>query len=374
MTASLTGQFSRQGTQALEGALAWARDANLAGGIYVASAGRRLSVEIKHYDDQSKAHVTAALYEKLVLADGVDLLLGPYSSVLTAAAAPVAERFQRVLWNQGGAADAIHQRGSRFIVGVLTPASRYFEGVLEMVREREPGTPRVAFLYSARGAFPQTVVSGAESYALRRGFEVVFKGHYQPPAPDLSQTLAEIEDAAPDVVLGVGRVQDDLSLARQLAGLPTRAKAIGLVAAGIQQFGDELADAATGFMGPSQWEPETACTPDYGPPASELARNHRMFAAERGDYPLAQAYAGGLVAQRCVEEAGTLDNLALREAASRLRFATFFGPFRIDPATGCQVGKSAVVVQWQGGGKMVVRPGVPGGRELLYPRRPGPGL
>ena len=71
---------------------------------------------------------------------------------------------------------------------------------------------------------------------------------------------------------------------------------------------------------------------------------------------MAQAYAGCLVAQRCVEAAGCLDNSKMRQAAERLDFTTFYGRFKIDPSTGRQVGHSMVVVRWRGDKKVVVWP------------------
>ena len=74
------------------------------------------------------------------------------------------------------------------------------------------------------------------------------------------------------------------------------------------------------------------------------------------DYPAAQAYAAGLIAQRCVEIAGTLDPVALRDAANRLRLTTLFGPYEIDRVTGLQTAHPMLVTQWQGGKKVVVWP------------------
>jgi branched-chain amino acid transport system substrate-binding protein len=71
---------------------------------------------------------------------------------------------------------------------------------------------------------------------------------------------------------------------------------------------------------------------------------------------MVQAYAAGLVAQKCIEVAESLDQPALRAAADALDFSTFYGPFKIDPATGRQVGGSVVLVQWQQGRKVIVWP------------------
>ena len=364
---SLTGQFSRQGVQALEGVAAWVRDANASGGIYVGTHGGRLPVQLKHYDDQSVAQTARAMTEKLILDDGVDLLLGPYSSVLTLAAAPVAEQFQRVLWNHGGASDRIYDQGFRWVVGILTPASSYLLGVIDLARERDPRARRLAILHSNRGSFPVAVASGVESYAAQQGYQIAFKGKVHPSTTDFSLTLEQLEKSEPDIVLGVGRIQDDLLLARQMVQRRIRAKAIALVAAGIGQFGEALGSSATGFMGPSQWEPGAAYAADYGPSSQELAERHVAFKPGGGDYALAQAYAAGLVAQRCTEEAGTLDNSVLREVVGRLEFTTFYGRFKLDQQTGCQLGRSVVIVQWQGDRKVIVWPRELRQADLFYP-------
>jgi branched-chain amino acid transport system substrate-binding protein len=82
----------------------------------------------------------------------------------------------------------------------------------------------------------------------------------------------------------------------------------------------------------------------------------RAHGATDVDYPMAQAYAGCLVLQRCLAAAGSLEQPALRQAANHLDFTTFYGRYRIDPATGRQLGHVMPVVQWQEGAKVVVWP------------------
>ena len=367
MVASLTGQFRGQGRQALEGATAWAADVNASGGIHVATHGKQLPVHLIYYDDRSRRAVAADMAGRLIAADGVDLLLGPYSSSLALAVAPVAERSQRALWNHGGASDRIYQQGYHWVVGVLSPASSYLHGIIDLVRELDPKASRLAVLRSERGSFPAQVALGAETAAAKRGFQTAFSAVYDSPAKDFSARLRELSNVGADLVIAVGRIEDDLLLAGQMAAGGFRTRAIALVAAGIAQFGQELGNLAEGFMGPSQWEPAAAYTPEYGPSAQELAHRHRMFNPGEGDYALAQAYAAGLVAQRCIEEAGTLDNGSLMETARRLDFTTFFGRFKIDPETGRQVGRSVVIVQWQRGCKVVVWPKELQEADPVYP-------
>ena len=356
MAVSLSGQFSSQGKQALQGASAWVQDTNADGGIYVASAGGRLPVDLTHYDDGSTVHGARSMTQRLIVEDGVDILLGPYSSVLTLAACSVAEEHGAVLWNHGGASDRIYEQGFRRCVGVLAPASRYLVGLVDVLLDRDPRPRSVAILHAQRGTFSPAVASGLEAEVARRGSEVVLKRAYPVPATDFSTLLDEVEDAEPDLVAGVGRIQDDIALARQIRSRGHRAEAVSLVVAGVAEFGRELGEQANGFMGPSQWEPAASYTPEYGPTADRLALRHPGFARGDADYAMAQAYAAGLVAGGCVEEAGSLDADALRKAAARLDFTTFYGRFRIDADTGRQVGRSVIIVQWQRGRKVVVWP------------------
>ena len=85
-------------------------------------------VSIIHYDDGSLADNCRQNTERLIQQDQVDLLFGPYSAGLTTAASDVAGSHERLLWNHGGAGDALYARGFRHVIGVLTPADRYLEG------------------------------------------------------------------------------------------------------------------------------------------------------------------------------------------------------------------------------------------------------
>jgi branched-chain amino acid transport system substrate-binding protein len=73
------------------------------------------------------------------------------------------------------------------------------------------------------------------------------------------------------------------------------------------------------------------------------------------EYPCAQAYAAVLVALRCVEESGSLDDGALLDAARSLRCTTFFGRFGLGD-DGRQSDHDLLVVQWRAGVKHVVWP------------------
>ena len=94
----------------------------------------------------------------------------------------------------------------------------------------------------------------------------------------------------------------------------------------------------------------------YGPSESDVLASLGRSTDLAPDYPMAQAYAGCLIAQRCIENSMSLDPAKLRIEASKLDFTTFYGRFKIDPATGRQLRHVMPVVCWRSGTKEIVWP------------------
>lgn len=353
LTVSMSGRYAHPGGQALVGAQAWVDDINRSGGLRIDEA---LPVRLVHYDDESSVRRCAELTERLLAHDRVDILLGPYSSGLALRAARVAEGHQHVIWNQGGASETIYQKGFDWVVGILTPPNRYFHGIVDMVRAQRPSARIVAIAHSTAGAFPREVASGAETRCRDQGFDSIRVHPYPAGTREFQPILEQIASDRPDLVLSVGRIEDDLRFAQQFARQVSGVEYVGLIATPLTHFSETLGAAAEEFIGPSQWEPDASFEPDYGPTSDEVL--NRLTARYPGgfDYPMAQAYAGCLVAQRCILEAGSLENSEVRRVASVLDFTTFYGRFRIDAASGRQMGHTMPVVRWRQGRKTVVWP------------------
>lgn len=370
LSASLTGQFETQGAQALAGLTAWADYVNENGGLPV-DGGQR-PVSLLHYDDGSMADNCRQNTERLIRQDRVDLLFGPYSAGLTTAAADVANEHERLLWNHGGAGDALYARGHRNVIGVLTPADRYLEGVLPLIRQVNPDANKAVILRIDTGAFARIAARTVETAAEEMGFTIDLDLRYRPSQFQFREIARHVGELGPDVVVAVGRIRHDIAAARALAGLPNRNR-IGMVvvvAAPIVEFAIALGRSVDGFVGPSQWEPQVSVsTPDVGPPPGtvmQLMERAGQASSVPVDYPMAQAFASGLVVQRSLEEAGSVDESALRQAAGDLDFTTFYGRFRIDE-DGRQIGRSVALVQRQEGRKVVVWPPEQAEAPLRWP-------
>ena len=109
LSLSLSGRFARLGHQIEDALRLFVADINAAGGVTLRA--ERGYFALRCHDDGSEQTRCAAIYRELCGGTGSDILLGPYSSELTAAAAPIAEERGRLLINHAGAADDLYQRG-----------------------------------------------------------------------------------------------------------------------------------------------------------------------------------------------------------------------------------------------------------------------
>jgi branched-chain amino acid transport system substrate-binding protein len=82
LSLSLTGPTAPAGKQVQVGLEIWRDDVNAKGGLL----GR--PVELVYYDDQANPANAPGIYAKLLSIDKVDLLIGPYSTNVIAAALP----------------------------------------------------------------------------------------------------------------------------------------------------------------------------------------------------------------------------------------------------------------------------------------------
>lgn len=365
-TLPLTGRYSYQGRESLCGLSLWVRHANEKGGIYVPSAGKSLPVELICNDDESDGKRVSQLFETLITETKADFLIGPYASSLCLEAVRVARKYNKTLWNYGGATDDVVREGAGCVVGTITPASRYYEGFLELIRELDGGPLNLALVYPSDSGFSRSVAEGAMGVAEKMGFKCS-RFTYKSGTSDLTPVLYNMERLGPDVVVSAGRTEDELLLASQMKRYGIGAKAIGMVAGGVDLFGESLGEGAEGFFAPTHWEPRVRILPDFGPRLDEFVSSYKRCYGRIPQFLAAQAYNIGIVIERSILYAGTLDDHEVRKAAFALSFKTFYGDFGLNPMTGEQIAHRMITVQWRGGTRVVVHP--PDQREThpLYP-------
>ncbi len=165
---SLTGSLNKEGKLTQEGYDFWVNYVNAHGGLKV--GGKRYKVAIKYYDDESKPANAAQLAERLIDQDHVNFILGPYGSGTTFTVAQMVERKKIVMVEGNGAAEKVFNQGFKYTFGVLSPAKRYLERVIEMALTIKP-RPKTLAISAASDAFSLEVQQGVVEYAKAHGID-----------------------------------------------------------------------------------------------------------------------------------------------------------------------------------------------------------
>jgi branched-chain amino acid transport system substrate-binding protein len=371
---SQSGNLSQESKKQTNGLLLWIKQVNERGGIPLAS-NLVVKFEPRFYDDRSDSEQAKAVYEKLIVEDKVAFLFGPYSSTLTDAVAPINDQYDKIMISAGAASDNIFKKSYSGIYQIYTPGSKYLTGAIDLLARQDPAAKRIAIVYQ-NDRFSTSVIASLKEYAETRGFEIVAFENYPSGTTDFEALIAQLALLKPDAILGGGHLLDGQAFARQAHERGLNPKYMALLVAPADTGFATLGEAAIGVIGPSQWEPQAKYQPDFGPSVSEFVQAYREAYGEEPTYHAAGGYAAGLVLEKALLTAGSLDPDKVTSALNRTSMITFFGPIRFEReelTRGLQIGHEMVYIQWQKQpdgslAKEIVWP--PGARtaEAIYPR------
>lgn len=365
---SLTGKTATEGRLVKVGYDLYVDQINARGGFKVGN--KTYKVAIKYYDDQSDANTSAKLYEKMINEDGIKLLLGPYSSGITFAASPVAEKYQLPMVAAHAAATTVYDRGFKYLFSTLTPVDQYTANMIKMAADAKPRAQRVALIHE-NALFPKASIDAAESQAKAAGLEVVYKEAYPTGTKDFSAMIEAMKARSPDVLIGAGYTGDMLIMARQTSEQKVPLKMIGFTLGPTSPgFVESLGAKAENLLEPTQWTPDLPWKDEiFGWTAPEYAALCKKAAGHDCDYHPPQSTAALQVYQRAIEKAGTLDPQKVRDALAQTNIMTAYGPIRFNDK-GQNIAKGMSVIQIQGGKPVVVFPTEGAKAKFVYPMPP----
>jgi len=356
-TASKTGKFNVEATRQIHGLSLWMEQVNAAGGVKLAD-GSVVKFAAKFYDDESKKERVQELYTKLINEDKADFLISPYSSGLTDASAVIAQQYKKIMITCGAASDTTYKKGYSLVYQTYTPASRYLTGALDLLAKMDPKAKTVAIVHE-KDKFSTDVVNALKAYAESKGFKVALFEGYEPGATDFAPFINKIP-AGVDAIMGGGHFADTSTFAKQLFEKGVKTKMVALLVAPPEDKFAELGDAATGVIGPSQWESTVKYSPEaaqkagieyFGISVANFTKGYKAKYKEDPTYHSAGGYVAGLLLQKAIETAGSTDTEKVKAALDKMNLMTFYGVIKFDTAKahGLQVGHDMVYVQWYRG-------------------------
>ncbi|HVD46286.1 MAG TPA: amino acid ABC transporter substrate-binding protein [Candidatus Limnocylindria bacterium] len=362
----LTGSLAKESLLTQQGYNLWQDWINSEGGIVV--NGVKHPVKIKYYDDTSNANQSAVLMQKLITGDKANFLLGPYGSAATATDAAIAEQNEIPMVEANGAAQSIFNQGYKYTFGVLSPANKYLQGVIDMAAALNPKPKTIAML-SADDNFSLEVAEGVNTYATTKGMNVVLYKKYKNGTTNLSAEVQAAKATNADIVLNSGHLQEAIAINKAAKEQKVNAKIFAYsVGPSTPDFITALGKDADYVYGGSQWTPQVKYTPAFYLSVAEYVAAYKAKYPGLGDpdYHVAESTAACLALQRAIENAGSLDPKKVRDALAALDVTVFFGQVKFD-SRGINIYKPMVVEQIQKGVHHTVFPADVADAQPMYP-------
>lgn len=322
----------------------WEKQVNERGGIL----GRRVEVIIR--DDRSDADAARAIYEDYTQHGQSDLVMGPFSSGITAAVAPIIDRNGYPMLAPGGAAESMWQKGYRNLFGIIPPAGRHAIGFLAVLADA--GIDSLAIVH-ADDPFSTVLAEETRKWLAEYGirltsFEKVVKGH-----ADLDAAAQTAHQSGARALLMAGHFDESVNMRRALKRIGwTPAAYYASVGPGLDKYGSVLGEDADGSFATTTWEPHEKLKL---PGAADFRRDFQRLWGEPPNFLAAHAYSACQVLERALVLAGSFDRGKLRDTLYRLDMNVLIGRYAVD-RSGLQTKRFPLIVQWQRGRREIVWP------------------
>ncbi len=370
---SETGKYSTNGIHAKNGYELAVKRINEMGGVKV--NGKSYLLEVKYYDDESTPARAAQLVERLIKQDGVQFMLGPYSSGLTKAVAPVSEKYKIPMVEAEGASRSLFTQGFRYLFAVLSTSEQYLASSISLAAElafksgKKPEDIKIAMAFE-NDPFSLDVRAGVVDDASKYGMQIVIDDKLPRDLSDMSATLTKVKAVKPDLLVVSGHSKGAATAARQLKELQIDVPMVAMTHCESAAITDKFGPSTNGILCPTQWAETLSYQDDYFGSAADFDKAFKEAYPNYNTVPYqsAQAAAAVLVWKDAFERANSFDTEKLRDAIAETDMETFYGPIKFSEA-GNNIAKPMVLRQIQNGQYNVVAPSKWASHEVEYPRK-----
>ncbi len=370
---SETGKYSTNGIHAKNGYNIAIDLINKTGGVKV--GGKSYKLRVIYYDDESTPARGAQLAERLIRQDGVHYMLGPYSSGLTKAIAPVTEKYRIPMVEAEGASRSLFTKGYKYLFAVLSTSEQYLASSIQLVAEiadkagKKRKDVKIAMAFE-NDPFSLDVRAGVVDDIKRHGMTIVIDDRLPRDLSDMTATLTKVRALKPDLLVVSGHSKGAATAARQIKELKIATPMIAMTHCESAKVVSKFGASVNGFLCPTQWAETLSYKGKYFGSAADFDKKFKAtFSGYKTvPYQSAQAAAAVLVWKEAFERANTFDKEKVREAIASTEMTTFYGRIKFSKA-GNNIAKPMVLRQIQDGKYVVVAPSKWASHKVQHPRK-----
>lgn len=180
--------------------------------------------KIVYEDDRMAAKDGTAAAEKLISADKVPIIIGPFGSTVVLAVSPIAERNKTVVISASATADKIADAGD-YVFRIVPSNRRQAKDCAEFC-SKKLGKTAASILYM-NSDYGVTLRDGFNTSFKALGGKILSTESFNPGATDFRAQLARIKTMQPEVVFFPGLYQETALILKQARELGVKAVFIG---------------------------------------------------------------------------------------------------------------------------------------------------
>ena len=357
---SLSGKYATAGNHAQRGYELAKKIINAAGGVKV--DGKSYKLDIKYYDDESTPARGAQLAERLIKQDHIKFMLGPYSSGLTKAIAPIVEKHKIPMVEANGASRSLFTQGYKYLFAVLSTADQYLAESINLAAEqataagKDPASVRIALAFE-NDPFSQDVRLGVVDLVKKHGMKIIIDDKLPPELNDMAATLIKVRALKPDLLVVSGHSKGAATAIRQMAQMKVKVPMLAMTHCESAKVTNEtnFGKTAEGTLCATQWDENLGYKDSVFGSAMDYFKTFAKAYDYNPPYQAAESSAAVFVYAKALEKANSFDTEKVRDAISKIQIETFYGNVKFDE-TGKNIAKPMVLRQIQGGKYVPVAP------------------
>jgi branched-chain amino acid transport system substrate-binding protein len=353
ISVSLSGDFSADGKATEQGYQLWADSVNKNGGLL----GRQIKLDF--LSDASSTTQVVTNYQKFINVNHDDLVLGPYSTLLTKPASVVANRYGYVMIEGSGGGPSVFTQGLHNIFDVSPPIADQLDSFTQYILSLPPSQrPQTAAYATEDDPFTQPMIDQARKLLEQGGVKTASYQVYPAETTDYTPIAQKVIASGAQLVVLGSMLPDMIAYVQAFRQQHFNPEAIVASAGPDQgaQFTGPIggASVAEGIFFPNGWDPDLNTYQNAQMVSDYIAKyggNAQQISADT-----AEAYSVGQVLYQAATKIHSIDNSALiKELHSSDKFQTVQGSVQFNSQGENTIG-AVYVFQWQKGSVVAVYP------------------
>ncbi len=348
---SLSGDFSDPGKAVKRGYELWAAYVNAHGGVL----GRQ--VQLKIVDDASNPNQAVTNYQNLITRDHVDLVFGPFSSLLTGPSATVANRYHYAFIEPAGGGPAVFAlKLHNIFFAQPAPVVKCGDSFVAYMKTLPASQrPTTAAYPSLDDPFSSPIADAMQSQFEKLGVKTVYKTIYPAETTDMTPIIAKAIAKKPQMIVAGTQSEDAYGQVKALVQAKYNPKFLFFAngANSPTEFPSKVgAKNVNGIFSCSDWTP---AAPTSGNKLFVQQYIKKYGGDQFGiDNNSSEAWAVGQLLQLVAKKTGSIDNQKIITALHSGTWPTIEGNLSWD-ANGQPNGQD-LLVEWVNGKLLPVFP------------------